>query len=670
MMSSFAMDKMRQNASWRSSSRRSSLLIALLHLLYLSECLHSGTCIRFRIPKSKSAPSLSELNSATAIGAAGFDEASELGTQDSTSGSSRRGPKEQTYGVIVDCGSSGTRAHIYQWDTELDWPKLLQHVQPMIDPESGEPVSKKFTPDLASFADRSPEELRDYVAKVADYIAEKVPKERHSFTVVYMMATAGMRLLEKEEQKFIMDEVREYVLENYNFSNVTTSVISGSDEGMYRWISVNSKAKRFLKPGTGKQTSTYGVIEMGGASVQVVYQLKEGLKQIVHWHLHDSDLEYIYDQQVVEPEMSRANNHAYLLHSTTFLGFGGDSAHQAYFDLLIRKHIEGGPLDKLAEISGQFMDRVREYLVCDDEPKFAPEPKEVPEVLVLDDPCSPRGYRSKEGEILKPKAIWYSTDRTIGFTADEEDEKRNDVFKVILEGTGNYRKCKQYVKELLHVAKSELLNCEPNEPCTMQLIGEPFVQFRLMNFDGIGDFYYTTRTMLQLDGAYNHARFTKMTKKLCETRHEKLRSKFASIDSNPNPKISARIHNECFRAVWVDTFLVDGLGMPKDYKGFNTIDEIKDEDPEWTLGAVLDKSLAIEKATPEGDEETSAAEKDGETELGVIGEKKPEGPELEHYFERMNPEAEPEAPNELNDEDPDGLNEEDLQDLDDLHDVL
>jgi Golgi nucleoside diphosphatase len=501
------------------------------------------------------------------------------------SSASESGPP-QTYGVIVDCGSSGTRVHIYQWDTELTYPNLLQDIEPMRDPVTNETVSKKFTPGLSKLADSSTEDIHAYIKPVADYIAEKVPESRHQFTVVYLMATAGMRLLDEKSQERIMTVAKNYIgawwriAENrshYNFRDVTTSVISGSQEGMYSWISVNSRTKRFLHPESDQQTKTYGIMEMGGASVQVAYQLAPGVKELILSVMSSDHLKKIYEAQVIVPQISR--NHSeesrYELHSTTFLGFGGDSARDAFLDLLIKKHnVKSHASLWFRSISRWFK---------------RPEP-----MMVVYDPCSPSGYKS---ELKKPSRMLVSTTKTIGFTIEDADENtEGGLFSFRVKGVGNYAKCKRLVEELLWTAKEEKLNCKPDELCPMELLGEYFVPYLGIDYIGIGDFYYTTNTMLEQDGNYKRDEIRDQTKKICQTPMSELEKTYFDIANSDSPKVRERIHSECFRAVWVDTLLRKGFRMPED-ASFMTRSEVYGEEPDWTLGAVLDKSLAIDEKT-------------------------------------------------------------------------
>ena len=74
-----------------------------------------------------------------------------------------------------------------------------------------------------------------------DLAASHIPADRHSETVLYLLATAGMRLLDPVEQNGILSHLRSVVptLVNFAFSDSHVDIISGKEAGIYAWISAN-----------------------------------------------------------------------------------------------------------------------------------------------------------------------------------------------------------------------------------------------------------------------------------------------------------------------------------------------------------------------------------------------------------------------------------------------
>jgi len=513
-------------------------------------------------------------------------------------------PKAQTYGVIVDCGSSGTRAHLYHWDTEIDFSlQMLHDIEPVREPHTNKPLTHKVSPGLSSLVDTSREQRHEYIKPLMEFITKAIPASRHKYTGVYFMATAGMRLLDEEDRDSIMNDIRQFVSDSYNFAKVKTSVISGTDEGMYQWISINAKDKRFLSDRTNYHTRTYGVIEMGGASIQVTYQLRPGAGELQARSL-PSKLRQLYWDQLVEPAISRSHilDHNYKLHSTTFLGLGSNSARDAYLDVLVHEQYHKNPLAELVRglvLPGCF----GRPAVHDDDDEDAYDAHEGaheqhahdqrkkarPRQLV--DPCLPRGYSSNQ-LYRKPTRMLKSASkdkRTVGFIAVDDEE----TFEFTLAGSGDFNKCKRLMDKMIKLAKEEKMFCTRREErtCTMSLLGENFVPFRKFDFVAISGFYHAfVSPVFGSDESYDHTRVMRRAKRVCNASWQQLSKTYATMKEE-------HLSSACFRAIWADTFLVKGLKMPEDYDMLDTKNKINDDELDWTLGAILDKSLAIERAT-------------------------------------------------------------------------
>lgn len=496
-------------------------------------------------------------------------------------------PKARTFGVIVDCGSSGTRAHIYSWDTEFDVSlQMLHNIEPVRNESSGRPLTDRIFPGLHTFANSNRRQRVNYIRPLMEFIKANIPNTRLKYTGVYFMATAGMRLISELDRQSIMSDIKEFVQANYKFAYVETSVISGKDEGMYQWVSVNAKGKRFLAEHTGSKTKTYAVIEMGGASIQVTYKLRSGLAELVVQSL-PGDLRPTYWKQLVEPEISRSGvlDHNFHLHSTTFLGLGVNSAREAYLDLLIHEDQKPRKRKLLTSISRSLLRRVSSSKSLK---QYVGQGERVP---TFEDPCLPAGYETPE-PLEKPMRLLKKSKEApkIGYNAEEKDK----MFKFNLIGSGDFRKCKRLIGKMLRVAKKEKMLCtEEKDNCTMSLLGEKFVPFPRFDFVAIGGFNYALRnSIINSSERYNHFKIACKIRKICAMSYNRMDSKFGKIVKDKKILSSA-----CFRALWVDTFLVKGLKMPKEFSMLELTNSINNNEVDWTLGAILDKSFAIERAT-------------------------------------------------------------------------
>uniref|UniRef100_A0A3B5MDI2 Ectonucleoside triphosphate diphosphohydrolase 3 n=1 Tax=Xiphophorus couchianus TaxID=32473 RepID=A0A3B5MDI2_9TELE len=128
------------------------------------------------------------------------------------------------------------------------------------------PLQSLLTPDNVSSKDdkKTFEGFQDCM----DEIKNHIPEEKHKTTPLFLGATAGMRLLEASK---IMGKLRDF-LSKQNFQFHNASIITGQEEGLYGWITVNYLKENFLQVRLEK---TVGSMDLGGASTQIAFQVQE-----------------------------------------------------------------------------------------------------------------------------------------------------------------------------------------------------------------------------------------------------------------------------------------------------------------------------------------------------------------------------------------------------------
>ncbi len=164
------------------------------------------------------------------------------------------------YAVLVDAGSTFSRAHVFEY---------VQSPPQFPLPAIKDIFSQSSTPPLASFAS-NPAAAGASLKTILDAAAATLQSKGVDLTQVpvRVFGTAGMRLLTAAQQAAIYANVVSYLRSNYSFSlkpqNVQT--ITGVMEGLYGWLDVNYLANNFLNPSV-----TVGSIDMGGASTQIAF---------------------------------------------------------------------------------------------------------------------------------------------------------------------------------------------------------------------------------------------------------------------------------------------------------------------------------------------------------------------------------------------------------------
>lgn len=177
--------------------------------------------------------------------------------------SADKGCKKTDYVVMIDAGSTGSRVHVYAFDTCVSPPALMRE------------EFKMLKPGLSSF-DTDTVGAAKSLDPLLKFALETVPKDKQSCTPVAVKATAGLRLLGKTKSDAILKEVRLHLEEHYPFAVVEgdgVSIMDGSEEGVFAWITTNYLLGNI---GGAEKTETAAVFDLGGGSTQIVFEPQMG----------------------------------------------------------------------------------------------------------------------------------------------------------------------------------------------------------------------------------------------------------------------------------------------------------------------------------------------------------------------------------------------------------
>lgn len=305
------------------------------------------------------------------------------------------------YGVILDAGSSvsplisvfiiiapshtrqGTRIYIYRWlnaaRAKIDADKVLLESLPVLKTKKN--WTLKIHPGLSTFGEKpelvGPDHLEGLLEHALDIIDEKdVPN-----TPIFLLATAGMRLLPDHQRTAVLDNICSYMQKNTKFllpdCDLHIQVIPGETEGLYGWIAANYLLGGFDATSThdhGKGHHTYGFLDMGGASAQIAFA-----PNATEADKHANDLKLLRMRNV------NGESVEYRVFVTTWLGYGVNEARKRYVEALLMAS---------------------------------------PDVTELPDPCLPSGLTiTKSGHVILPGS----------------DEAKGDEKYLI--GTGRFPEC-------------------------------------------------------------------------------------------------------------------------------------------------------------------------------------------------------------------------------------
>lgn len=162
------------------------------------------------------------------------------------------------YALMIDAGSTGSRIHIYKFNNcgasaEYEY-EVFEQTKPGLSSYAGLPLDAAQSLDV-----------------LLDKALSVVPQALRSCTPVAVKATAGLRLLGPAESEAILETVRHRIHEKYPFSLQDVVIMDGSDEGVFAWITANY-LKNTIRSDTPENTPTYAVLDLGGASTQIVFK--------------------------------------------------------------------------------------------------------------------------------------------------------------------------------------------------------------------------------------------------------------------------------------------------------------------------------------------------------------------------------------------------------------
>ncbi|XP_075521891.1 apyrase 2-like [Primulina tabacum] len=166
------------------------------------------------------------------------------------------------YAVIFDAGSSGSRVHVFCFNQQLDLVPMGKELE----------LFRSIQPGLSSYAS-DPTAAADSLSSLLEEAEAAVPQELRRNTPVRVGATAGLRQLEGDASDRILQAVRDFLKNKGSLKSKSdwVTVLDGNQEGAYQWVTIN-----YLLGNLGKKySSTVGVVDLGGGSVQMAYAISE-----------------------------------------------------------------------------------------------------------------------------------------------------------------------------------------------------------------------------------------------------------------------------------------------------------------------------------------------------------------------------------------------------------
>ena len=363
-----------------------------------------------------------------------------------------------------------------------------------------------------------------HLKPLLSHARQHIPPSLEKETPLFLLATAGMRLLPPEKQGAVLYQACRFLSLHSAFKidspssagpcGSSVQIITGEEEGLFGWIAVNYLMDGFTGPTQNR--TTFGFLDMGGASTQIAFEPGS---------TNGTDEKNFID---VRLRLLNGEEIKHKVFVTTWLGYGTNQARERYVGKAISE--------------------------------FEATRRSGDSDIVLD-PCLPKDLELTESPVL-----------TQSSTTHLSQPHR-------LKGTGSFEQCMRQSASLLN----KTAPC-PDSPCLMNGIHVPRIDFSVSHFIGVSEYWYSSEHVFGLGGAYDFVQYERAASSFCSRdwagimkQHEASKAMHRPQGDGEvveNGKVVAvgkwdptversRLEMQCFKAAWIANVLHEGIGMPR-----------------------------------------------------------------------------------------------------------
>jgi len=173
---------------------------------------------------------------------------------------------ETDYGIILDGGSTSTKAYIYEWEHKT--APTLPYVSLSMSYDNI-PRKYKTRPGIASITPNTTA-IATYLDPIIEWASSIIPKHKMSTTPIFFQGTGGIRMMSETAQGALLTSVRFRLQESgFLFGSSYASVLTGIQQAGYGFMAVNGLYNNFNPE--GHDVKIYGSLDMGGASSDIAF---------------------------------------------------------------------------------------------------------------------------------------------------------------------------------------------------------------------------------------------------------------------------------------------------------------------------------------------------------------------------------------------------------------
>lgn len=189
------------------------------------------------------------------------------------------------FSIILDCGSTGTRIHVYEWvpNDGKDHEKLPMVLHPFPQlvnsktrQQNGRAYHRMETEPGFDKLLHNESGLRAAIEPLLRWAEKQIPAHAHRNSPLFLLATAGLRRLQTTDSEWVLDKAWS-ILEESSFMcrRSWVRIITGEEEAYYGWVALNYNKNRL---GKYPVQETFGALDLGGSSLQVTFEAGESVQ--------------------------------------------------------------------------------------------------------------------------------------------------------------------------------------------------------------------------------------------------------------------------------------------------------------------------------------------------------------------------------------------------------
>ncbi|KMZ91460.1 nucleoside-diphosphatase mig-23 [Plasmodium vivax Mauritania I] len=420
--------------------------------------------------------------------------------------------------VVIDAGSTGTRVHIYKYKIVGNEKGINIHIPS---------ISYRTTPGLVYllnnyFSNDEKVPFYEYFKNIKTFLYEHVKVKERSSTPIMIRASGGFRLLSITESDSYINFVKQYLLMNFTdfllIDELLIKVLSGKEEAILSFVSIYALLEKFtpspvtftnlgeshgentasaasaegdaaqatfgkapqankLSEGTKGENDIIGVLELGGATAQVV--IKFPLSKM------DADIKNLFNykhsekmkKSVIEENYKNKNvvkihlfDDDIYLYCKSYLVLGRQNAMKTYLHYIIHQH--NG--EEQVDVKGLSAGEKNSPIVVDAQKNASDKTKFIPVA------CFPKNFKFYVNNLYET-SIEEELHEYDGKTQMSEDD-------YVAVGTGNIDVCRAQIQTILNYAQIDDL---------------PFKLKRFIKLYGIENFHHFAIDILNLPESFD-----------------------------------------------------------------------------------------------------------------------------------------------------------------------